>query len=93
MIDALPPDLEQFIADELASREYPSRSDLIVDAVRRLRDRKARLEKLRAELQVGRDQLDGGEGIVLKDENDLERFFDDIRQRGEARYNAGRRAS
>lgn len=93
MIDALPPELEQFIEDEIASRKYPSRSELIEDAVRWLRDRKQWLERLRAEVQVGRDQLDRGEGIVLQNEEDLARFFADIQQRGEARYNASRRAS
>ena len=92
MIDALPPELEEFVQHELATRAYVSRADLVRDAVRQLRDRKRSIERLRAGVQVGRDQLDRGEAIVLDGDEALDAFFDDVQQRGQARYDAKHQA-
>ncbi len=61
MLDVFPPDIEQFVRQELAGEEYGSRDDLIVDALRVLREVKGRHEKLRDEVRHSIAQADRGE--------------------------------
>lgn len=62
---SLPPDLEKFVRQELASGEYASEEEILQEGLRLLQDRKQRLEQLRSDIQVGLDQLDRGEGAPL----------------------------
>lgn len=59
MSAAFPPDIESFVAQELSAGEFASRDELIVAAVDLLRQRKAALEQLKAEIAKGFE----GEGI------------------------------
>ena len=61
MPDLFPPDIEQFVQQELASQEYQSRDDLIVDAVRVLRELKTRHQKLRDDVRHSIAQAERGE--------------------------------
>lgn len=61
MLDVFPPDIEQFVRQELAGQEYRSRDDLIVDALRVLREVKGRHHKLREKVRHSIDQADRGE--------------------------------
>ena len=74
---SLPPDLEQFVQQELASQAYGSRDDLVVAAVALLRDTKTGMDQLRSELTRRIAELDRGEGIELDSET-LGSFFDEI---------------
>ena len=51
---------EQFLDSAVAAGVFPTRSDAINEAVDMLRKREA----LRAEIKIGIDQLDRGEGVV-----------------------------
>jgi antitoxin ParD1/3/4 len=82
---SLPPDLEQFVFDQLAKGKYQSATDVVCDAVRLLRRREEKLELLRAEIEVGIKQLDAGEFIEINSEEELQAFFDDIEERGKQR--------
>lgn len=86
MPQSLPPELQQFVEQELASGRYQTREDVICDALRLLRERK--LHELRREIDAGLQQLDRGEGIELEDERSLQAFFDDIKARGRERLEA-----
>lgn len=64
---SLPPELERQIAEKVASGAYDSASEMVREGLRLLLEadetRARRLERLRAEIQVGLDQLDRGEAI------------------------------
>jgi Arc/MetJ-type ribon-helix-helix transcriptional regulator len=78
MPEPLPLDLEQFVQSQLETGAYPSREELLADAIRRLRDTKSRLQRIRENTQRGTDEIDRGEGIELADDGALAAFFDDI---------------
>jgi antitoxin ParD1/3/4 len=62
---SLPPQLEKFVKRKVASGKYGSASEVIREALRLMdeveKERKAQLEELRREIQVGIDEADRGE--------------------------------
>jgi len=85
---SLPPDLEQFVHDQLATGKYQSATDVLCDGVRLLRDREVRLESLRNEIDRGITQLDRGEFVELDLEAAMQDFFDDVEARSRQRLSA-----
>jgi len=86
----LPPALDAFVEDQVASGAYPDREAVITDAVERLRERAAadqdddaKLARLNAKLQKAVDSLDRGEGIEI---TDLTAHFDEIEAEVEAEF-------
>lgn len=73
---SLPAELQQFVAQEIASGQYQSTDELLGEAVRLLRERKR--HELRRQLQLGLDQLESGEAFDLADNASLAAFFDEI---------------
>ena len=65
MADLFPPDIEQFVQQELASQEYQSRDDVVLDALRVLRELKTRHQELRDDVQAAIAQADRGEVAPL----------------------------
>ncbi len=82
---SLPPDLAQFIHDQLAAGKYAWESEVVCDAVRLLRDRETRLASLRTEIARGFDQLDRGEYVELDSDESLDDFIGDIEARAQKR--------
>ena len=79
---ALKPEHEQMLHRWVDSGRYPSMSEAVGAALEaRLRE-EAEIEWLRREVQKGADQLDRGEGITLRTEEDVEAFVEDIARRG-----------
>jgi putative addiction module CopG family antidote len=60
---AFPPDVESFVERELAAGSFSSRDELILAAVKSLRDRKLAHEQLRAEIDKGME----GEGVPAEE--------------------------
>jgi antitoxin ParD1/3/4 len=62
---SLTPELEALVHEQVQSGQYSSASEVIRDALRmfnqRQRDRLAKLEDLRREIQIGIDQVERGE--------------------------------
>lgn len=87
---ALPPDLKQFVLDQLAAGKYQSESDVVCDAIRLMRDRELRLETLRRDIDEGVNQLDSGDFTEIDSTAALEAFFGDIESRGQQRLSAKR---
>ena len=87
------PELNQLIQEGLASGDYVSEDSMLLEAVRLLRECDRREQDFRAQLQARIDRLDRGEGVVLEDEAELRRFFDDVQSRGMQRYRDKNRAS
>lgn len=67
----LPSDAMQFVEGLVASGEYDSASDAVVDGVRLLMSR----QQLRADVQKGIDELDAGLGV------DGQEVFAELRER------------
>lgn len=80
----LTPELKAIIERKVASGLYRSASEVVREALRLLEERERvkedRLAALRAELQVGLDQLDRGEYVVMDDQ-----MLEDVKARGRKR--------
>jgi antitoxin ParD1/3/4 len=67
MLEHLPSDLRQFVADALASGEYPNEADLILTALYVLKDRhdwhRMKYEALKKDIAIGIEQADRGQVI------------------------------
>ncbi len=61
----IPPELEQYVQEELARGEYRSQEELIADAVRVLRELKNRHERLRRDVETAIAQSERGESRPL----------------------------
>ena len=61
------PDVEQYVAGQLASGAFRSREELLTAALRNFRNRDEQAQKrvaLIADLEAGRRSLDAGQGVV-----------------------------
>jgi len=64
---SLAPDVEQYVAGQLASGAFRSREELLTAAVRTFRNREEQAEKraaLVADLEAGLGSLDAGQGAT-----------------------------
>jgi len=71
----LPPDLQKFVADQVANGEFDNSSEVICEGLGLLRERERQLADLRGKLQDAVDQLERGEGIPG------EQVFEELRER------------
>lgn len=78
---SITPELQQLVEQGLASGNYGSRDELLLEAVRLLARRDQQREELRRQIQIGRDQLDRGEYTEYDDES-LRQFFDELQDEG-----------
>lgn len=85
---SLPPDLQQFIADQVKSGIFPSANEAVRRAVETLRDQSADLnrdrEELLREIDVGLAEIERNEGTDVPPER-LPEFFDHVIQQGRQR--------
>jgi antitoxin ParD1/3/4 len=81
MPETIPEELKSFVETEIASGKYRSTEEVIATVLRLLKDRVLRLNALRADLQIGLDQLEKGQGTVVADEAAHDAFFEDIEKR------------
>lgn len=63
----IPPKLEAFIQEQIASGAYGSAAEVVRDAIRRLEQEHSKLAALRAAVRAGDEQLGRGEGVPLND--------------------------
>jgi len=81
---SLTPELEELIKQKVAGGMYGSSSEVIREALRLLKERdeyqQMRLEQLRADIQIGLDQIARGRVRPLDEE-----VIEDIKQRGRRR--------
>jgi antitoxin ParD1/3/4 len=69
MATAFPPEIEQFVREEVASGKYRSEEEVVCAGLRLLREREARLQALRNDVLPALEQLDRGEGQPLDAES------------------------
>jgi antitoxin ParD1/3/4 len=81
MLEHLPADLGQFVADALASGEYPNEADLILTALYVLKDRhdwhRMKYEALKRDIALGIEQADRGQVAPL----DMKAVMAKVRER------------
>ena len=85
-------EVEQLLRNELATGRYRSENEVLLEAVQLLSARDRRLEELRSQVQIGRDQIDRGEYTEF-DEAGMQRFFEGLQERGRRRYVERRQTS
>ncbi len=81
---SLTPELETRIKSRVASGLYNNASEVIREALRFMDTHEdwiheIKLAQLREQLKAGVDQLDQGEGIVIKSKGVLDKLFEDIK--------------
>lgn len=77
MTTLVPSEFEQFVAQRIASGRFRSEEEAVTEGLDLLRRREQKLDALRAELQVGLDDIEAGRVYPL----DIE----DIKRRGHER--------
>ena len=82
---SLPSDIAQFIEQEIASGRYRSEDELVLDAVKVLRELKERHRRLCDDIQQGLRELDEGRGIHIEGDEGLRQFLDGIKAEGRER--------
>ena len=78
MLDTLPPDLTQFIRDEIAAGEYASEQEVVQEAVRFFRDTRKRYLQLREEVRQSLADLEAGHGSEVATDEEMSAFFEEI---------------
>lgn len=56
-------EMEQYLQSKVGTGFYSNASEVVRDAIRRMREEDEKLAALRAAVQIGDDQLERGEGI------------------------------
>ena len=92
MCHSFPPELQRLLHEGLAAGNYQSEDEMLLEAVRLLRQRDTDLEQFKKNLTTRLQRLDRGEGIELEDDQALRQFFDNIQTRGHQRYEASQGA-
>jgi Arc/MetJ-type ribon-helix-helix transcriptional regulator len=83
-----PTELQQLVQNELATGNYADEDEVLLQAMRALREREAAREQWCAEIQSRIDSLDRGEGIELADEQSLRALAEEIKAEGRRAYEA-----
>ena len=78
MVDILPPDLTQFIQDELASGHYSSQQEVVQEAVRFFRESRECYRLLKNEIQQRIAEMDAGQSTEINNDAELAMFLRDI---------------
>lgn len=81
---SLTPELESRVKAKVESGLYNNASEVIREALRFMDTHEdwiheVKLARLREQLKIGTDQLDHGEGIVIKSKAELDTLFDQIK--------------
>ena len=77
MAHVFPPHLQRLVQQELATGKYKSEDEVLLEAMKLLRERESYFKQFRKNLLARVDRLDKGEGRELDDES-LATFLDEI---------------
>ncbi len=61
-------EMEQYLQSKVGTGSYRNATEVVCDAIRRMREADEKLANLRAAVKVGDDQLDRGEGVAYTPE-------------------------
>jgi putative addiction module CopG family antidote len=88
--DFLPSDLSQFVKAEVANGNFSSEEQVMIEGVQLLRERKLKLEELRAALKAADEEIERGE-YTEYDQDGLRRLMEEIKQQGRREYEESQR--
>ncbi|MEI8373599.1 MAG: hypothetical protein WCJ35_12300 [Planctomycetota bacterium] len=88
---AFPVELQQIVQSELAKGVYASEDELLLVALKALREHEQVFQQFRAEVQSRIESLERGEGIELEDEQSLREFADEIKAEGRRSWEANQK--
>jgi len=88
---AFPGELQQIVQSELAKGVYASEDELLLVALKALREHEQVFQQFRAEVQSRIESLERGEGIELEDEQSLREFADEIKAEGRRSWEANQK--
>jgi Arc/MetJ-type ribon-helix-helix transcriptional regulator len=88
MLDIYPPDLRDFVAQKIASGEFKSVDEFAIRAATIYRDMDRRHQELKESVHAAIADLDSGNYIELKTDEELKQFAEDIKRRGRERLAA-----
>ena len=78
--------LDRFVEETVASGDFQNASEVVRESLRLLKRQRdedaAKLARLRAEIQIGIDEIERGEGEII---DDIDKWFDEF----EARLDTG----
>ena len=80
-----PPELDEFVKQELARGSFGSEEELVLNAVSALREMKLRHEQLRCDVQEAIEQADRGDVASLDIDAIKAELLDEIDERGRPR--------
>ena len=80
--DSLPADVSAYIQAELRTGKYQSAEELVSAALRERRDREQQLTELHAKIDEGLRDIEQGNVITIRNEDEERAFFESIKQRG-----------
>lgn len=85
MTISYPPELDEFVKQELARGAFGSEEELVINAVSALREMKLRHEQLRRDVQEAIEQADRGDVAPLDIDAIKAELMDEIDERGQPR--------
>jgi Arc/MetJ-type ribon-helix-helix transcriptional regulator len=80
IVESFPPELERFVAEQAAAGNYKSKQDVVVSAVRTLRELQASQQRFYEDVRLGIQQLESGD-VIEYDEPGLRTRFEELKQR------------
>lgn len=82
MTISLSKEQERLIKQQLATGEFASEGDVLDEALSLLQRRGEAMQKLRAEIKTGLDDLDAGRYTSITNIKEAKAFADEIKRRG-----------
>jgi antitoxin ParD1/3/4 len=82
MTISLSKEQEKVIKQQLATGEFATEGDVLSEALTLLQRRSEAAKKLRAEIQVGLDDLEAGRSTTIRNAEEAKIFADKIKQLG-----------
>lgn len=85
MLEAYPPDLQNFVLQKIAAGEFKSADEFAIRAATVYRDIDQRRQELKKLVDEGIADIESGNYIVLESQEDFRAFAEDIKKRGRER--------
>jgi Arc/MetJ-type ribon-helix-helix transcriptional regulator len=85
MLDIYPQDLREFVIQKIASGEFKSADEFAIRAATIYREMDRRQQDLKESVQAAIADLESGNYIELKNDEELKQFAEDIKRRGRER--------